>query len=92
MKKLIAICLLIAVNFTSITYSQEKFNSDEIQLLDNIANNSSFKTIEKFMKKKKYNLQEDSVVDFIKKKEMSLFFLMKRSQYQLNIHPRINFQ
>ena len=53
MKKLLTIYLLIATAFTSITYSQEKFNNNEIEFLQKIANNSSFNTIKKIYEKER---------------------------------------
>lgn len=59
MKKLMTICLLIAILFTSNIYSQEKFNDDKLDFLQKIANNSSFNTIKKFMEENNYSFTED---------------------------------
>lgn len=59
MKKGITICLLIAILFTSNVYSQEKFNDDRLDFLQEIANNSSFNTIKKYMEENNYSFTED---------------------------------
>lgn len=88
MKKGITICLLIAVSFTSIIYSQEKFNNKEIEFLQKIANNSSFNTIKKYMEENNYSYTED----YEDENCSGYSFNNKKDTCQLPIHLLKNLQ